>query len=35
VPWSQRVWALPFLPARCRPAETNGLRRPKSSVDGG
>src|SRR5882724_1838768 len=33
VPWSQRVWALPFLTALCRPAEKDGLRRHKTSVD--
>src|ERR687891_1160822 len=33
VPWSQRVWALPFLTARCGPAEKDGLRRHKTSVD--
>jgi len=33
VPWSQRVWALPFLTALCRPAEKDSLRRHKTSVD--
>lgn len=33
VPWSRRVWALPFLTALCRPAEKNGSRRHKTSVD--
>lgn len=33
VPWSRRVWALPFLTALCSPAEKKGLRRHKTSVD--
>jgi DDE superfamily endonuclease len=33
VPWSQRVWALPFLTALCWPAEPFPRRRHKSSVD--
>jgi DDE superfamily endonuclease len=33
VPWSQRVWALPFLTALCWPAEPSPRRRHKSSVD--
>jgi hypothetical protein len=33
VPWSQRVWALPFLTAWCWPAKTSQLRRHKTSVD--
>jgi hypothetical protein len=33
VPWSQRVWALPFLTALCRPAEKDRRRRHKTSVD--
>jgi hypothetical protein len=33
VPWSWRVWALPFLTALCRPAEQGGQRRHKTSVD--
>jgi hypothetical protein len=34
VPWSQRGWALPFLTARCWPADTRGQRRHKTSIDG-
>jgi hypothetical protein len=33
VPWSRRVWALPFLTALCWPAEQGGRRRHKTSVD--
>src|SRR5918992_1559370 len=33
VPWSRRVWALPFLTARCWPAEPSGRRRHKTSID--
>jgi hypothetical protein len=33
VPWSRRVWALPFLTALCRPAEQSARRRHKTSVD--
>ncbi len=33
VPWSRRVWALPFLTALCWPAEQDGPRRHKTSVD--
>jgi hypothetical protein len=32
-PWSRRVWALPFLPARCSPADTRGQRRHKTRID--
>jgi DDE superfamily endonuclease len=34
VPWSRRVWALPFLTALCWPAKNRGRRRHKTSVDG-
>jgi DDE superfamily endonuclease len=34
VPWSRRVWALPFLTALCQPAEKATPRRHKTSVDG-
>jgi DDE superfamily endonuclease len=34
VPWSRRVWALPFLTALCWPAERAKRRRHKTSVDG-
>jgi hypothetical protein len=34
VPWARRVWALPLLTARCRPAEQGKTRRHKTSVDG-
>jgi hypothetical protein len=34
VPWSRRVWALPFLTALCWPAAQAKRRRPKTSVDG-
>jgi hypothetical protein len=34
VPWSRRVWALPFLTALCWPAEKATRRRHKTSVDG-
>jgi DDE superfamily endonuclease len=33
VPWSRRVWALPFLTALCWPAEKSRQRRHKTSVD--
>jgi DDE superfamily endonuclease len=33
VPWSRRVWALPFLTALCQPAEQQDRRRHKTSVD--
>src|SRR5919198_5171642 len=33
VPWSRRVWALPFLTALCWPAEQHGRRRHKTSID--
>jgi hypothetical protein len=33
VPWSHRVWALPFLTALCQPAEKAPQRRHKTSVD--
>jgi hypothetical protein len=33
VPWSRRVWALPFLTALCQPAEKAQRRRHKSRVD--
>jgi hypothetical protein len=33
VPWSRRVWALPFLSALCWPAKKSGQRRHKTSVD--
>ena len=33
VPWSRRVWALPFLTALCRPAEQSTRQRHKTSVD--
>jgi hypothetical protein len=33
VPWAQRVWALPFLTALCRPAEPAKRRRHKTSID--
>ena len=34
VPWARRVWALPFLPTLCRPAEKAKRPRHKTSVDG-
>ena len=34
VPWSRRVWALPFLTTLCWPAEKRGPRRHKTSIDG-
>jgi DDE superfamily endonuclease len=34
VPWSRRVWALPFLTALCWPVEHSQRRRHKTSVDG-
>jgi hypothetical protein len=33
VPWSRRVWALPFLTALCWPEKPRGRRRHKTSVD--
>jgi hypothetical protein len=33
VPWSRRVWALPFLTALCWPADKHGQRRHKTSID--
>src|SRR5687767_11743693 len=33
VPWSRRVWALPFLTALCWPAEQGRRRRHKTSTD--
>lgn len=33
VPWSRRVWALPFLTALARPADKHGQRRHKTSID--
>jgi hypothetical protein len=33
VPWSRRVWALPFLTAWCWPAEKSKRRRHNTSVD--
>jgi DDE superfamily endonuclease len=33
VPWSRRVWALPFLTVLCWPAEQSGRRRHKTSID--
>ena len=33
VPWSRRVWALPFLTALCWPAAASKRRRHKTSVD--
>jgi DDE superfamily endonuclease len=33
VPWSRRVWALPFLTALCWPAEPSPRRRHKTRVD--
>jgi hypothetical protein len=33
VPWSRRVWALPFLTALCWPEKRRGPRRHKTSVD--
>jgi hypothetical protein len=33
VPWSRRVWALPFLTALCGPAEQGQRRRHKTRVD--
>jgi DDE superfamily endonuclease len=32
VPWSRRVWALPFLTTLCRPAEKCAQRRHKTSI---
>jgi hypothetical protein len=33
VPWSRRVWALPFLTALCWPADKGSPRRHKTSID--
>ena len=33
MPWSRRVWALPFLTALCWPAAKRGQRRHKTSID--
>jgi hypothetical protein len=33
VPWSQRVWAFPFLTALCSPAQKGSRRRHKTSID--
>jgi DDE superfamily endonuclease len=33
VPWSRRVWALPFLTALCWPADQDSQRRHKTSID--
>jgi DDE superfamily endonuclease len=33
VPWSRRVWALPFLTALCWPANQDTQRRHKTSID--
>jgi hypothetical protein len=33
VPWARRVWAMPFLTARCRPAQKQDQRRHKTSVE--
>jgi hypothetical protein len=33
VPWSRRVWALPFLTSLCWPAEQGRRRRHKTSID--
>jgi hypothetical protein len=33
VPWSRRVWALPFLTALCQPTQKGKRRRHKTSVD--
>jgi len=33
VPWSRRVWALPFLTTLARPADKHGRRRHKTSID--
>jgi DDE superfamily endonuclease len=33
VPWSQRVWALPFLTTLVRPADKHGQHRHKTSID--
>jgi hypothetical protein len=35
VPWSQRVWALPFLPVLCWPPKSRHQRRHTTSVDWG
>jgi DDE superfamily endonuclease len=33
VPWSRRVWALPFLTTLARPADKHGRHRHKTSID--
>ena len=33
VPWSRRVWALPFLTTLCWPASKSGQHRHKTSID--
>jgi DDE superfamily endonuclease len=33
VPWSRRVWALPFLTALCWPTQQHGRHRHKTSID--
>jgi hypothetical protein len=33
VPWSRRVWALPFLTTLARPADQHGRNRHKTSID--
>jgi hypothetical protein len=33
VPWSRRVWALPFLTTRCWPADKHSQHRHKTSID--
>src|ERR671936_302892 len=33
VPWSRRVWGLPFLTALCWPEKQRGIRRHKTSID--
>ncbi len=33
VPWSRRVWALPFLTTRCWPADKHHQHRHKTSID--
>jgi DDE superfamily endonuclease len=34
VPWSRRVWALPFLTTLCLPADKQNQHRHKTSIDG-
>jgi hypothetical protein len=34
VPWSRRVWALPFLTALCWPVDKRGQCRHKTGIDG-